>query len=363
MRIDAENGNKVRLPTNRREMELNKRDDDETAAGQILSRQENRLEKEDGPSEQVTQLDRVLAVPMFVVSFAFLIGTAGLFHLTEGDFSSPLAIKILVGLGALYLLLIAEAIAHYRTGATSMRQHLRFLLVPPMRICPRDHATGEFAWIPGLGWRNASGKLEALLARMFSAPMIIIALLVLPVVGAEFVYADKIAESTLGRSVINICSAFIWTAFVFEFVIMFSVVKKRVQYCRQHWIDIAVILLPLVSFLGAARLGRLVKLNQLTRTAKIYRMRGLAIRAWRAVVALDGIDTILRRDPEYRVEKLRVQIEEREKEIEHMRVQLKTLEASIVVQSDSEEDVSNPEVPKPNISKKRRIDSREKILL
>jgi len=345
-------------------MELNNRIDENHIQKATLSDnviEQANLLNADTAHEQVTRLDRILAVPMFIVSIGFLIGMAGLFHLTHGDFASPLAIKIFIGLGALYLVFVAEAIAHYRSGAANMRQHWRYLLMPILRICPRDHVSGQHAWIPGLGWRETSEKLETTLSRIFSAPMIIIALLVLPVVGAEFIYADKIALSAAVKNVISACSAFIWMAFVFEFVIMFSVVEKRVRYCRQNWIDIAVILLPLVSFLGAARLGRLMRLNQLSRTAKIYRMRGLAIRAWRAIVALDVLDKILRRDPEYRMDKLRVQIEEHEKEVAQLRARLAKLERSAVADSSASSQ-STPAVGKVE-PVERVVEIREKILL
>ena len=116
-------------------------------------------------------------------------------------------------------------------------------------------------------------------------------------------------------------------AFVFEFVVMFSVVEKRLRYCKQNWIDLAVVLLPLVNFMGAARLSRLVKLKQLSRTAKIYRMRGLILRSWRAIVALDVIDTLLRRDSEQRMEKLQNQIDEKQQEIEQLKIQMQRLES------------------------------------
>jgi voltage-gated potassium channel len=259
---------------------------------------------------------------MFLVSLLFLLITGALLHLTQGDLTSPLGVQLLIVLGFLYLLFVAETILHWRSGGNNLRQHARYLLMPMMRICPRDHVDGKSAWIPLIGWRSTSTDLEKFLARVFSGPMIVIALLVLPVVAIEFMYAEKIEDSPISKFAIDTCSGFIWMAFVFEFVVMFSVVEKRLRYCRQNWIDVAVVLLPLVSFMGAARLGRLVKLKQLSRTAKIYRMRGLALRSWRAIVALDVIDTLLRRDPEQRMDRLRAKIEEKQEEIDQLRRQL-----------------------------------------
>lgn len=259
---------------------------------------------------------------MFVVTVIFLIGLAALLHLTNGDLTSSLAVKIIAGLSVLYLFFLAEVVIHWQAGAHSIKRHLVYLLIPIARLCPRDHIDGSHAWVPGLGWKKANPKLEKFLARKFSGPMIIIALCVLPVVGAEFLYADQIESKSALRVFINSCGATIWAAFVFEFVVMVSTVEKRLRYCKQNWIDLAVVLLPLVSFMGAARLGRLLKLKQLTRTAKIYRMRGLALKSWKAIVVLDVIDALLRRDPKQRVEKIESQILEKQQEIEHLRSEI-----------------------------------------
>jgi len=281
---------------------------------------------------------------MFVVTILFLLATSALLHLTDGDLLSPVALRILACLGILYLFFIAETIAHWRSGAAHMRQHIAFLLLPIMRLCPSDHADGVRAWVPGLGWRKKTPRLEKYLARLFSGPMIVIALLVLPVVGAEFFYADKIEANKNWKTFINSCGAFIWMAFVFEFVVMISIVAKKVRYCKQNWIDLLVVLLPLVSFMGAARLGRLLRLKQLSRTAKIYRMRGLLLRSWRAVIALDVIDMLLRRDPNQRVENLENQIADRQLEIEHLRTEIERMKKKSNYRFDQEADAEAGEI-------------------
>ena len=285
--------------------------------------------KTERPTVACSKLDRILAVPMFIAALIFLLATGALLHLTQGELTSPLGLNLLSGLGILYLVFVAEAIAHWRAGGKNMRQHIRYLLFPMMRLCPRDHVDGKSAWIPFIGWRPVSRELETYLARVFSGPMILIALMVLPVVAIEFKFqhSNTPDENPISRFAIDTCSGFIWMAFVFEFVVMFSIVEQRLRYCRQNWIDVAVVLLPLVNFMGAARLGRLVKLKQLSRTAKIYRMRGLVLRTWRAIVALDVIDTLLRRDPEQRMDKLRLRVDEKQNEIEHLRKQLAKIQA------------------------------------
>jgi voltage-gated potassium channel len=281
------------------------------------------------------ELDKKLAWPMFIGALLFLLITGFLIHATVSDiFSSEryafgFRAVCYLTLAIVYLMIIAEAVAHLVTGSSQMRQHVFFLLCPFFRLCPRDHIDGSHAWVVGLGWRKTTPRFEGYLSRMFSAPMIIITLFVLPVVACEFFWADKIAEDATWRFVIETATGFIWMAFVFEFALMVTVVEKKLRYCKQNWIDIAVIILPIIWFLRAARLGKLVKLQQLSRTAKIYRMRGLMLRSWRAIVTLDVIDKILRRDPNYRLDKLQSQIDEKEDEIKLLKSELQRLEEKV----------------------------------
>jgi hypothetical protein len=281
---------------------------------------------------KVNQLDQQLALPMFLVALAFLLIAGFLMHTTAEDLprSFPYAEDIqqwgVIALVVLYLCIVAETIAHFVTGSDQMRQHVGYLLIPFLRLCPRDHVTGNCVWIVAIGWQETSPHFERYVGRLFSGPMILITLMVLPVVATHWWLESKgkFEPNTSLRFLIQTATGCIWMAFVYEFVVMIKVVERKLLYCKQNWIDIVVILLPLILFLRAARLGRLIKLQQLSRTAKMYRMRGLALRTWRAFVTLDVIDKILRRTPAYRYEKIRSQIMEKERELCRLKAELET---------------------------------------
>jgi voltage-gated potassium channel len=282
-------------------------------------------DKLDCSAQECTVLDRQLAGPMFLVALSFLLITGAMLHLTDGNILCPFGINCLIALGVLYLLIVAEAILHWGAGSQNMGQHVSYLLMPIFRLCPRDHIDGQQAWVAGIGWREATRGFEQYLSRLFSGPMILIALMVLPIVAVELIWSETIYHDPVWKFLIETTSGFIWMSFVYEFVVMVSIVKKRLLYCKQHWIDLAIVLLPLVSFMGAARLGRLIRLNQLTRTARIYRLRGLVIRAWRAVVTLNVIDKLLRRDCTFRIERLEEEIAEKQREIKSLQQELEQL--------------------------------------
>ena len=146
----------------------------------------------DRHTQDVTSLDQRLAIPMFVISLCSLLLLGAFFHLTGGDVTSRLSVGLLVGIAGTYVAMFAETALHIRAGSRQMRQHLYYCLLPMARLCPHDHLSGERAWVPFLGWRKRTDYLEHRLARMFGGPMILIALLVLPVVGIEFLYPEQL---------------------------------------------------------------------------------------------------------------------------------------------------------------------------
>lgn len=282
--------------------------------------------KQDQSKAPVNWLDQRLCLPMFTASLLFLLLAGALVHLKEGHLLNTwMGTGCLLGLSLLYPLFVIETVLHYLAGSRNMRQHFWYLLMPIFRLCGRDHVDGSHVWLPRLGWQPIDRSLEKLLARRFSIPMIIIALLVLPVVVLELFWAELIFNSPWLTFTLETATICIWMAFVFEFVVMISVTKRKLVYCRKNWIDLAIVLLPMLSFMRAARLGTAMQIQQLSRTARVYRLRGIALRTWRAFVTLDVLDMILRRDPSYRMEKLAEEIAEQTEELNHLKSELNRL--------------------------------------
>ncbi len=280
-------------------------------------------------NETTRWLDRRLAAPMFIASLAVLALFAILLHLHELEQGRTVVLWCLGALAVLYPLFWIETIAHSLAGSRRMRQHFWFCLIPFLRIGCRDHETGKQIWLPHVGWRTIDRPFEKKLIRAASGPMIVVALLVLPVIMLEFFWADFVATHEHWRVSLQITAAFIWAAFTFEFTLLISVVKYPMAYARRHWIDAAIILLPMVTFIRAARLTQLARMKQITRAARVYRLRGLAMRMWRGLVALEIVEMVLLRDPERRMEKLESQLEFRLEEIEFLRQDIQRLQKRV----------------------------------
>jgi hypothetical protein len=131
-------------------------------------------------------------------------------------------------------------------------------------------------------------------------------------------------------------NALVWFAFTLEFIIMLAVAKHRFRYVLTHWIDLAIILLPLVHFLPLfrmLRLGRVLRLEQLSRLGRLYRMQGVALRAWRAFLLLQLIQRILGTSLEKQLERLRELEQAKLEELEELREEIAQLELRLTAEA------------------------------
>lgn len=281
-----------------------------------------------------SSLDHLLALPMFVVTLLWLAATGIAVHLMVDEEGRYVGVAQSFGVAilCLWLTFIAEAVLRWRSGEGHLRQHLKICLFPPFRLGGRDHVTGTTVWIPGMGWRVASDDLANEIDLKLSYAMIVIALLVLPLLAVENFYSEKIAEIRTFGLVISLAQAFIWFAFAAEFLLMISLVSKRVRFIKEHWLDLAIVCLPMIAFMRIFRLGSAARLTKLSKTAKVFRLRGLAMRAWRAILILQIIDRILHRDPEKRLQVLEAQIAEKKLELEALQAEVRAVKKRIVLE-------------------------------
>ena len=70
-----------------------------------------------------------------------------------------------------------------------------------------------------------------------------------------------------------------------------------------------------------------MRLSRASKLLKVYRLRGLGLRAWQGLVALELIEQLVHRDPAKRLEKLRRQAEEQEWELGRLRRRIAEIEA------------------------------------
>ncbi len=223
---------------------------------------------------------------------------------------------------SIYWLFPAEAAIHWLRGYRLTPGHWLGACLPMFRSGARDHETAEFIWLPLSGWKKVDAELEKYLTVFFRWPMVVIAILVVPIVAVELLAGELLEESLIVRRSLEVLTAVIWVAFTLEFILMISVTPKKLKYVLRHWLEILVIALPMLAFLRTARLGRLARLKDLSKTVRAYRTRGLYARWWRAIVALELLDRVQKLDLDNYLASLEDQLEEKQAEMTRLEQKL-----------------------------------------
>jgi voltage-gated potassium channel len=157
--------------------------------------------------------------------------------------------------------------------------------------------------------------------------------LILPVLVIEFFLHDRVEDSVVLWSLLHVGTGIIWLAFAVEFILMVSVAEKKLVYCKEHWLDLAILLLPLISFLRSVQFIRAtnaLRLPQFTKMLRVYRMRGTALRALRGLIVLDLFSRFFKPDAEEVVEQLQAELREAEARVRMIRRKLTKAHQSVV---------------------------------
>lgn len=246
---------------------------------------------------------------------------------------ATLAVMLLI-----WPVVILESVIHWISrpwDREMLRYHFfgfMFCICPSLRMCARSPEMRQRLWLPGLGWRQANKRLRERLERKFGIPMILIALMIMPVLIVEFFMKSQVAQYGWLRMLLHVSTGVIWFAFAGEFILMVSVAEKKVAYCKKHWIDLAIILLPLFSFLRSLRLLRTtrmaqaLRIQQLTKLGRMYRLRGTAVKALRALILLEFFHRFISTNIDRKIEKLQTQLSELESEAKEIRRKISRLE-------------------------------------
>lgn len=185
----------------------------------------------------------------------------------------------------------------------------------PLRMGARRLSDNDLLWIPFWKWSKCNDVLLEELKRKFSLPMIGIALLIIPILFIDLnkTVGDQVAARVPEISLyLEAVQAFIWIAFTFEFILMFSVTREKLDYCKANWIDLFIILLPLISFLRTFRaIQGIARVNQL---ARAYRFKGVITKVRQALVLADLVQRIMYPNPESQLKALQKSIQKNRRE-------------------------------------------------
>lgn len=295
----------------------------------------------------VGRWDRALAPFMFTVGFVYLLVVAGLIHrAAEPGGATPIELRVMnVALVVLWPVVVAEALvafARRAPGVSPVKAVARVLLVvaiPPMRLAWVNPATDR-VWLPRLGWRRPGKQLLKVLDRVFGGPMLVFAFLILPVLGLEYVQAEKAKAIPGFKLVVDVSVAVIWVAFAMEFIVKVSASPHTLTYLKERWLDLAIVGLPTLEYVLThwvewAPLARLLRLTravgpqQLGQMGRVYRLRGLVMKGWHAVMLFEVAARLTGNSAAKRLRKVEARIADLEEQLADLRAEADALRRQV----------------------------------
>lgn len=205
-------------------------------------------------------------------------------------------------------------------------------LLPPLRLGSVIPSKGNRLWLPLFGWVTPGKNLLERLEKKAARPMLLVAFLILPVLLMEYVFSSLVQANPWLQMTLHIATGFIWWSFTIEFIIMVSATARKFNYIKKNWIDLVIIVMPLVSFLRTIRvlrLARLARIQQVSKVTRVYRMRGLIAKVMRGLMLMELINRLLRIKPEKTLAKLYETKEDKEEELAALQVKIDNLEEKI----------------------------------
>jgi hypothetical protein len=267
---------------------------------------------------------------MLVVALAFLTAVGLVLpHGDSGDafrewlMTQDLFFRIVIGLWA--IVIIEGVVGLFAAGdgwPARLRRLLLTSLIPPLRMVSASSKPRGWLWLPGIGWKPAGEETSEQLEQKLALPMVILTLLVLPVLGAELTGGETLENHPRMALATHLTTCVIWIGFTAEFLWMVAAAPNKPAYCLKHWINLIIIVLPLVAFLRILNAFRFVRMFRAGKLLRAYRLRGLWTRLWRLALLFNILERLQQRDPAKYCAALEKKIADIEEELAELRTKL-----------------------------------------
>ena len=297
-----------------------------------------------GPAPQGGTLRHGL---MLVVAIAFL-SVLGLV-LPQGDsgeafrewfMTSTLFLPLII---TLWAVIIVEGMAGLFVTHDALPARLKRLLLtsllPPLRMITASSKPRGWLWLPGIGWKPVGEETSEQLEQKLALPMVILTLLVLPVLGAELTGGETLENHPRMALATHLITCVIWIGFTMEFLWMVAAAPDKLAYCLKNWINLVIILLPLVAFLRMLNIFRFTRMLRAGKLLRDYRLRGLWTRLWRLALLFNLLDRLQQRDPAKYCASLEKKIADLEEKLAELRAKLAKQRGKRCLQETGAEEV------------------------
>ena len=253
---------------------------------------------EEGDSKLV-RFEKTFAGVMFWLSFAALFMSGLLImHGSEEETFAPnhRIVDELVWVAlAIWPLFVLEFLIKLRLGLKEGKSkylvllHGLAIIFPPSRLVMGSIANTDLIWLPFAHWTKVNLALEKFLKKKFLVPILILGLLMIPALLIEIKFNNQILKLFPNLDLpfsLQTFHAMVWVGFAFEFMILISVTDDKKAYCVKNWMDILILVLPVVSFFRSLRFLRVLKFHQL---AQSFRLKGSQAKIKEGLLLLDFI--------------------------------------------------------------------------
>lgn len=223
---------------------------------------------------------------------------------------------------ASWIAIICESVYGFRQAPDrkpALKRLILVVLLPAFRMVISPVRPNREVWLPAYGWREVSTVSVAEMEQRTAIPMLLATALIIPVLIVDFGLAEIVKESRPIQVTMAILMALIWFSFALEFIVMVSLAPKKLAYCKKHWINIVIIVLPLVAFLRSLQAFRFLRVAKAGNLARAYRLRGLLTRSLKIALAFNLIERIMSLSPERYIASLDEKILEKEEELADLR--------------------------------------------
>ncbi len=318
---------------------------DESVAPTTTTPEEPKIAPELGSMEQTEQPashervgDTRSAIMFWAATLTLLIQGFMLAHgISERANQSMMMSPILAWpLLVLWVLIILEGLLGMATAQDAPGKMLkRFLLttlVPPFRIAYATAYPHKFVWLPKHGWISVTKLNFERMELRLALPMLAVTLLVLPLLGIELFLRELLVQHLWAAMAVHIFTSIVWFAFALEFIIMFSLAEKKLVYCKRHWVNIAIILLPYIACLRMFRLFHFLRMAKASKILRAYRLRGIVARGMRLALVFNLIDRLMERNPAKYLIALEEQISEKKAELKALEEKVESVREKVAEQ-------------------------------
>ncbi|MCV6638995.1 hypothetical protein [Candidatus Albibeggiatoa sp. nov. NOAA] len=216
-------------------------------------------------------------------------------------------------------------------------------LFPPLHLAARRCHKKQYIWYFS-HWELVREELFDKIERQFLFWIMLVLVIMTPIWLAELFFAHYLKDYILFHHAMNIGNAVVWAVFVAEFVIEISLTKKWQKYIIQHWVELLIILLPMLAFARFLRLtqfGFLAKYGFIQKMVvnysvkwqkllNVYRARSTMNRLIRIFILIDVIKRWQQsRNPKKYLQKLHEQLEEKQQELDEIKKKIAETEKLI----------------------------------